>query len=241
MKKKKTHPIHGVLLWALMLGACGETPVGIMDTENNIIMNSIRYLPEGNAEIAEKGDYLGQITDSNNTKIKVWSAVNDESGEYLWTDGYMDSTVYRKEYHSMSTEVKTLILGSKEMDYFRFGKEDGEKLVILPGLSLKSVMGAADAIVGAYALLAQKYDIYMFDRIRIFPEGYDVEAMADDTLAAMKQLDLNQVHLMGVSQGGMMAMMIALKSPETVKSLVLCSTASRIPEGSRSPAMVMAR
>lgn len=134
----------------------------------------------------------------------------------------------------MSTEVKTLQIGRKEMDYFRFGKEDGEKLVILPGLSLKSVMGAADAIVNAYALLAEAYDIYMLDRIRVFPQGYNIEAMADDTLAALRQLNLDAVHLMGVSQGGMIAQVIALKSPGTVKSLVLCSTASRIPEGSRA-------
>ena len=47
------------------------------------------------------------------------------------------------------------------MDYLRFGKKDGEKFVILPGLALKSVMGLAEGIISAYALIAEKYDVYL--------------------------------------------------------------------------------
>ena len=70
------------------------------------------------------------------------------------------------------------------MDYLRFGKEDGEKFVILPGLSLKSVMGSADAIISAYSLLADDYDVYLFDHVREEPDGYTIADMAKDTLAA---------------------------------------------------------
>ena len=51
------------------------------------------------------------------------------------------------------TLVKTVALGERKMDYFRFGNEEGKKVVILPGVALKSVMGSAEAVVGAYALL----------------------------------------------------------------------------------------
>ncbi len=121
--------------------------------------------------------------------------------------------------------VKTVKIGNKEMAYLRFGKEDGEKFVILPGLALKSVMGSAEGIITAYELLAENYDVYLFDHIREEPEGYEIVGMAEDTIAAFDQLGLERIHLMGVSMGGMAAQRIALNAPERVSSLILCSTA----------------
>ena len=123
--------------------------------------------------------------------------------------------------------VNAVALGCREMDCLRFGKEEGEKFVILPGVSLKSVMGSSEAIVQAYALLAENYDVYLFDHIREEPEGYTIAGMAEDTLSAFDRLGLRQVHLMGVSMGGMVAQTIAVKTPERVSSLILCSTAMK--------------
>ena len=67
------------------------------------------------------------------------------------------------------------------MDYLRFGNKDGEKFVILPGLALKSVMGSAEGIISAYSLLAEEYDVYLFDHVREEPEGYSIADMATDT------------------------------------------------------------
>ena len=57
------------------------------------------------------------------------------------------------------------------MEYIHFGKEGGETYVILPGLSLKSVLGSADAIKAAYKTLAEDYDIYLLDHIDKEPES----------------------------------------------------------------------
>lgn len=114
---------------------------------------------------------------------------------------------------------------SERLDYLHFGKEGGETFVILPGLALKSVLGQAEAIKAAYSPLAKDFDIYLFDHISEEPEGYQIADMADDTLAAFDSLGLPKMHLMGVSMGGMVAQMIALKAPERVASLILCSTA----------------
>lgn len=121
--------------------------------------------------------------------------------------------------------IKTVKMAGREMACLHFGNEGGETYVILPGLALRSVMGAADGIRSAYALLAENYDIYLFDHIRVEPEGYTVADMAADTLAAFDELGLERVHLMGVSMGGMVAQTIALSAPERVRSLILCSTA----------------
>ncbi|MBQ1368576.1 MAG: alpha/beta hydrolase, partial [Firmicutes bacterium] len=124
--------------------------------------------------------------------------------------------------------VKTVEFDGKQVDYIRFGNKDGNTLVILPGLSLKSVMGAAEAIVGAYSLLAEDHEIYLFDHIREEPEGYGIDDMAEDTLKAFDLLGLEHVDLMGVSMGGMVAQTIALKRNDVVDSLILCSTTSNV-------------
>ena len=121
--------------------------------------------------------------------------------------------------------VQSVTIGETTMEYLHFGNKDGEAFVILPGLSLKSVMGSADGIKARYALLAETYDVYLFDHIAREPEGYTIDDMARDTLAAFDAAGLKCVHLMGVSMGGMVAQTIAANAPERVSSLILCSTA----------------
>lgn len=109
----------------------------------------------------------------------------------------------------------------------KFG--EGEKtMVILPGLSLRSVINSAKTIVSAYSLFTKDYTVYLFDRAQNIPEGYDVSAMAQDTFEAIDRLGLSDVYLFGVSQGGAIAQTVALKYKELVKKLVLASTFSRL-------------
>ena len=138
-----------------------------------------------------------------------------------------------EESNEPGTLVKTIDLGDRQMDYLNFGNREGKKLVILPGVSLKSVMGSAEAIVSAYQTLAEDYDVYLFDHLKKEPEGYQIKDMADDTVAALKKLGLDHIGLMGVSMGGMVSQKIAIDHPEMVDSLVLCSTASKVSDSSK--------
>lgn len=113
------------------------------------------------------------------------------------------------------------------MDYSCFGH--GEKaLVILPGLSIGSVLNYADAVAEAYSLLSDSFTVYLFDRRNELPETYSVNDMARDTAAAVRALGLKNLSLFGASQGGMMALVIAAEQPELVTSLILGSTAARV-------------
>lgn len=132
----------------------------------------------------------------------------------------------------MSIEIKSVKTDEMEMNYFSFGNPEKEKIVVLPGLSIKSVMESAEAIQAAYVKLSSDFCIYVLDRRSNIEEGYTVYNMAEDSYVALRETGIESAYLYGVSQGGMMAQIIALRHPEFVKGLVLCSTTSRIQDGS---------
>ena len=126
-------------------------------------------------------------------------------------------------------QIETVKTDSFSMDYFQFGK--GEKtLVILPGISVQSVMGSADAVAEAYQSLTNDFTIYLFDRRKELPASYFVYDMSKDMTEVFHALELDDIYLFGVSQGGMIAMDIAIENPELIHKLVLASTSSCITE-----------
>jgi len=119
--------------------------------------------------------------------------------------------------------VKT---ANAEMEYAVFGK--GEKVfVIIPGLSIKSVIESASAVARAYKAFGETHTVYLFDRRKDVNEGLTLNDMAEDIIDSMKALGLSRADVFGTSQGGMIAQLIAIKEPELVKNLVLGSSAAR--------------
>ena len=125
----------------------------------------------------------------------------------------------------MSIEIRTVKTSRFDMDYLKFG-EGENAFVMIPGLSVQSVMGLGDLVADAYKSVAEKYTIYMFDRVKELPEAYNVYDMAEDTAEAIKELGLHDITLFGASQGGMISMLIASEYPELVKNLILGSTSA---------------
>ncbi len=130
----------------------------------------------------------------------------------------------------MTIPIRKVNTGEFTMNYFTFG--EGEKtFVILPGLSVQSVMPSAEIIAKAYDIIAKEFTVYVFDRRNELPQSYSVYDMADDTAEVFITLGLKDVYLFGASQGGMIAMTIAAKHPELVKKLMLGSSSARITDG----------
>lgn len=129
----------------------------------------------------------------------------------------------------MSIPIETVRTDTFTMDFFRFGR-GSRTLVILPGLSVQSVMPAADAVAAAYQTLQDEFTIYLFDRRSNLPPIYTVRDMARDTAEAFRVLGLEKVCLFGASQGGMIALVIALEYPELVGKLVLGSSSAHVRE-----------
>jgi pimeloyl-ACP methyl ester carboxylesterase len=120
--------------------------------------------------------------------------------------------------------VKTTLFS---MDYIKFGKGN-EPLVIIPGLSVQSVTLSEKAVEAAYSPLAEDCTVYLFDRRRELPENYTIRGMAEDTYTSMRALGLTSANIFGASQGGMIALTLAISHPEAVKKLVLGSATARV-------------
>jgi 3-oxoadipate enol-lactonase len=61
-------------------------------------------------------------------------------------------------------------------------------------------------------------------------QDYTMEGLADDLSALLDRLGLERVHFAGISLGGMIGQVFALRHPGSLKSLTLCDTTCRVPE-----------
>lgn len=126
-----------------------------------------------------------------------------------------------------SVPIETVETDGIQMDYIKFGH--GEKtLVILPGLSVQSVLGSAEQIVQSFEGMTGDFTIYLFDRRKNFPASYSIEEISKDTAKVVEALGLKDIYIYGASMGGMMAMMIAADRPDLVGKIAVASTAAVI-------------
>ena len=119
----------------------------------------------------------------------------------------------------------TVKLGSIETYYDRRGQ--GPEVLMIAGLG-----DPAEAWQFQLDGLSDRYTVTAFDnrgtgRVPLPDEPLTLETFADDAAALVRALDVQQAHIMGFSMGGAIAQHLALRNPELVRSLVLCSTWGR--------------
>jgi pimeloyl-ACP methyl ester carboxylesterase len=103
----------------------------------------------------------------------------------------------------------------------------GPDVLLIAGLS-----DPAEAWTFQLEGLADDHRLTAFDnrgagRSPLPPEGFTVEDMADDAAALLRSLDVAPAHVVGFSGGSTTAQHLAIRHPELVRSLVLCSTWAR--------------
>ena len=101
---------------------------------------------------------------------------------------------------------------------------EGEPVLLVMGLGLSG--GAWWRTVDA---LSRRFRVITFDnrgvgRSRGLTPAYTTEALADDAVAVLDALAIEQANIYGLSLGGMVAQQIALRHPRRVRSLVLGAT-----------------
>jgi 3-oxoadipate enol-lactonase len=67
------------------------------------------------------------------------------------------------------------------------------------------------------------------------PGPFSMEQFAGDALSVLDALGVDSAHVLGVSMGGFVAQLLALRAPERVRSLVLIGTGPGGPEHARVP------
>lgn len=118
-------------------------------------------------------------------------------------------------------------LSDPGVDYVTFGKGD-KTLIIITGLSLQRLGDMSNlAIYSLFYRYAKEYTVYIFDRKDHIEEGVTIENMADDLYQSLQELHIDNASIIGISQGGMIAQLFAIKYPQKVTSLVLALTFSR--------------
>lgn len=113
-----------------------------------------------------------------------------------------------------------------DMDYVSFGNGN-KNLCILPGVTLKRILPAANSVKTQYKKLLNDFTVYVFERKNNMQSDYSVEEMACDTVKKMRELGIEKTSLFGVSQGGMISQIIAAEHPELTEKLVVCSSLAK--------------
>ena len=125
-------------------------------------------------------------------------------------------------------------IGDLRFDSISFGS--GQKdLVIIPGLGdgLSTVKGKAWAGRVIFRKCARKYRVTVISRRRDLQPGATTGSMAKDQALAMEALGIRKAHVVGISQGGMIAQHLAADHPEMVDRLVLAVSAPSCSELAR--------
>jgi len=117
--------------------------------------------------------------------------------------------------------------------YDTFGRSDGEPLVLIMGLAVDRW-----GWVRQRAMLAKRFNVISIDNrgsgLSDKPHGdYDIFTMAADIECVMDAEGIESAHVMGYSLGGVLAQVLAIRSPHRVRSLVLASTACRVKDWRR--------
>ena len=126
----------------------------------------------------------------------------------------------------MSMKNYEIHIGDSRFAAISFGR--GEKdLVIIPGLGdgISTVKGKALSGNIIYHQFARRYRVTVISRRDNPAPDCTTCSMARDQALAMQALGIQKAHIVGVSQGGMIAQHLAADHPEMVDKLVLVSTA----------------
>ncbi len=83
------------------------------------------------------------------------------------------------------------------------------------------------ALADRYTVLA--YDIRGHGASSVPPGPYTLEQLADDAYALLRHLGVTRTHWVGLSLGGMIGQVLALRRPEVLDRVVLADTNAQVP------------
>ena len=98
-----------------------------------------------------------------------------------------------------------------------------------PVLMIQGLGGRAADWATVPARLAPRFEVITFDNRGTGKSDkpdteYNLDVMADEAVAVLQAAGHAQAHVVGLSMGGMIAQLVALRHPQSVRKLVLLST-----------------
>ncbi len=117
-----------------------------------------------------------------------------------------------------------------QMNYELSGKRGSPVVVLSHSLASSLVMWnpQMDALNPHFQVL--RYDMRGHGKSDVIPGSYTLELLAEDVIGLLDALDIDQVHFVGLSIGGMIGQSLALNHIHRLRSLALCDSASVIPQ-----------
>ncbi len=115
------------------------------------------------------------------------------------------------------------------INYELSGKRGGQVVVLSHSLSSSLLMWTPqmDALNPYFRVL--RYDIRGHGNSDAPSGPYTLKLLAQDVIQLLDALDIDRVHFVGLSLGGMIGQSLALNNPDRLKSLTLCDTAAVVP------------
>jgi 3-oxoadipate enol-lactonase len=115
-----------------------------------------------------------------------------------------------------------------QMNYELLGMKDDPVVMLSHSLGSSLLMWNPQmkALESHFQLL--RYDIRGHGRSEAPPGAYTLELLGEDAVALLDVLEIEKVHWVGLSMGGMIGQSVALNYPKRLKSLALCDTAAAI-------------
>jgi 3-oxoadipate enol-lactonase len=121
-----------------------------------------------------------------------------------------------------------LELNGGRTHYELSGASAGRVLMFSNSLGTNLGMWDLQAAELAASFRILRYDTRGHGQSEATPGPYTIERLADDVLALLDQLGIRRVNFCGLSMGGIIGMLLALRAPERLEKLVLCNTAATI-------------
>lgn len=124
-------------------------------------------------------------------------------------------------------------VGSASLHYDVTGNGP-ETIVFLHGLLWSGAMYAAQVAHFSQTYRCVTLDFRGQGRSDVARDGYEMDDLAQDVLALVHEIGGAPVHLAGLSMGGFVAMRIAARRPDLLRSLILLETSA----GAEDPAKI---
>ncbi|MCP4666544.1 MAG: alpha/beta fold hydrolase, partial [Deltaproteobacteria bacterium] len=104
----------------------------------------------------------------------------------------------------------------------------GRPLVLLNGIMMNTL-----SWVDHIEILKDQYELIIYDmrdqaQSGRLEEGYDISIHAEDLKKLLDHLDMDKTNVWGVSYGGQVGLILALKYPEMIDRLILSNTSAHV-------------